>query len=162
MQRMRIYLVQHGASVSGDIDPLRPLSDEGRADVARLAAFLRRAGIRVARILHSGKLRAGQTAEILAEGMPAAESVEQVDGLSPNDAVEPFASRYFSEDRDLMLVGHLPFMGRMAAYLTSGDPDRTIVAFVPGSIACVERDAAGDWTLCWMIRPDVVPDGSES
>ena len=44
---MRIYLTQHGLAVPKDIDPDRPLSEQGREDVRRLAEFLDKAGNQV-------------------------------------------------------------------------------------------------------------------
>ena len=63
---MRLYLVQHGEALPKQVDPERPLSERGRSDVARVADFLKGAGIRVTRVAHSGKTRARQTAELLA------------------------------------------------------------------------------------------------
>jgi len=37
---MRIYLTQHGPAVPKDVDPDRPLNEQGREDVRRLADFL--------------------------------------------------------------------------------------------------------------------------
>ena len=61
-----LYLVQHGEAVPDDVDPARPLSQAGKKDVERLAEFLARRKLAVSRILHSGKLRAQQTAELIA------------------------------------------------------------------------------------------------
>ena len=55
---MKLYLVQHGEACAKDVDPERPLTDQGNADTDRLAAFLKQAGIQVERVIHSGKLRA--------------------------------------------------------------------------------------------------------
>ena len=63
---MRLYLVQHGEALSKDVDPERALSDAGRADAERLARFLAPRRLTLSRVLQSGKLRAQQTAEILA------------------------------------------------------------------------------------------------
>ena len=64
---MRLYLVQHGTAVPKDKDPERPLSKDGQTDVSRVASFLGRSGVHVARVLHSGKLRAQETALLLSE-----------------------------------------------------------------------------------------------
>ena len=79
---MRLYLVQHGEAVPEDADPSRPLSETGNRDVARVAAFLATADIRVSRVLHSGKLRAGQTAELCAAK------------LAPGAAGRPIRARF--------------------------------------------------------------------
>ena len=56
---MRIYLTQHGLAAPNDVDPDRPLSEQGREGVRRLADFLGSAGIEVEQVLHSGKLGVG-------------------------------------------------------------------------------------------------------
>jgi phosphohistidine phosphatase len=156
---MRIYLTQHGLAVPKDVDPERPLSEQGREDVRRLAEFLGNTGVRVEQILHSGKSRAEQTASRLAETALAAGPPQARPGLSPNDAVEPLAAEIEAWSADTLLVGHLPFLGRLASLLLVSDPDRPMLAFEPGSTACLERDGAGHWALLWMIRPEfLAPD----
>ena len=55
---MKLYLVQHGEACAKEVDAERPLTDQGKRDIDRLAAFLKQAGIQVSRVIHSGKLRA--------------------------------------------------------------------------------------------------------
>ncbi len=62
---MNIYLVQHGKPVPKEENPDKPLSNQGKEDVERVASFLMKAGIKVDDIFHSGKTRAMQTAEIM-------------------------------------------------------------------------------------------------
>jgi phosphohistidine phosphatase len=52
-------------------------------------------------------------------------------------------------------VGHLPYLGRLASLLLASDPDQPLLAFQPGSIACLEKDVRGHWTLAWMLRPEL-------
>jgi phosphohistidine phosphatase len=61
-----------------------------------------------------------------------------------------------SWSQDTMLVGHLPFMGKLASWLLSGTEQADAVSFRPGSVACLERGAEGSWTLAWMIRPELL------
>jgi phosphohistidine phosphatase len=154
---MRLYLVQHGAALEKAQDPERPLSEEGRRDVDRLARFLEAGGVRVTRVVHSGKSRAQQTAQILGaalcpEGKPA-----QLPGLSPNDPVMPFAEQAARWDGDTMVVGHLPFLARAVCLLLTGDEEHAAVDYLPGSVVCVEREPDGPWRLAWMIRPELLP-----
>ncbi len=153
---MQLYLVQHGEALSKDIDPDRALSETGRNDVQRLASFL--AGkVCVARILHSGKTRAQQTAEILAAEVAPDREVEQFSGLSPNDPVESFIQHVEKWSEDLLVVGHLPFMAKLVARLAAGSEERGIVAYRPGSIVCLETGQGPDWQVQWMIRPELLP-----
>ncbi|MGH8554307.1 MAG: histidine phosphatase family protein [Gammaproteobacteria bacterium] len=65
------------------MDPDRPLTDTGRRDIERLAKFLNAAKVRVSRIIHSGKTRAQQTAEILAKDSGRNVSIDAMSGLTP-------------------------------------------------------------------------------
>lgn len=85
---MRIYLTQHGQALAAEIDPERPLSEQGHSDIQRLAALLGGAEIRVGRVLHSGKTRAEQTAAILAEALLPGGQPQAQAGLAPKDPLE--------------------------------------------------------------------------
>lgn len=151
---MKLYLMQHGDAVSKDVDPERPLSETGRKDVERLATFLSKTSFKPARIIHSGKTRAKQTAELLATQTAPDAKIEASSGLSPKDEVKPVARQTESWTGDTLIVGHRPFMGRMVAQLIS-DADKEVVDYQPGSIVCVER-SDGDWKIAWMIRPELL------
>lgn len=153
---MRLYLVQHGEAVAKDIDPGRPLSANGEQEVRNLAAFLETQRVNVERIVHSGKLRARQTAEILAEKLLFKGEVVAISGIDPGDSVIEFSPRAHKLKQHTMLVGHLPFLGKLIAYLTTGHEEHDIVAYHPGSCVCLERDPEKDWRVCWMLRPDLI------
>src|SRR3989442_4166078 len=63
---MDCYLVQHGEATPEQDDPARPLTDRGRREVEPVAEAAKRSGVGIAEIVHSGKIRAPQTAELLA------------------------------------------------------------------------------------------------
>lgn len=154
---MRLYLIQHGEAVAKEVHPDRPLTDSGRDDVRLVGALLAGAGVGISRIIDSGKVRARQTAEILASAVAPGISVEDVtDGLAPNDSTDWLAGAVDRWTGDTMAVGHLPFMGRMVSRLVAGCEDRGIVDFRPGSVVCLERtEGAGGWTIAWMVRPEL-------
>lgn len=153
---MKLYLAQHGDSLPEEVNPERPLSERGWDDVSRLAEFVGGTGIRVRRVYHSGKLRARQTAELLGGQLASVGAIEGACGLNPNDPVEPVADQISRWTEDTLLVGHLPFMGRLVAYLVGGANDRPVAAFQPGSLACLERDAGGRWAVAWMLCPELL------
>ena len=72
------------------------------------------------------------------------------------DAVEPLATEIPDWSADTLIVGHLPFLGRLASLLLTEDPDRPTLVFEPGSMACLERATDGHWALLWMIRPELL------
>lgn len=153
---MKIYLVQHGEACAKEVDPDRPLTDQGKADIERLAAFLKRAGIQVERVIHSGKLRAAQTAERLAHAIAAGVELESCTLINPNDNPKTFDWQSDSRGRDTLVVGHLPFMARLVSHLLIEDENRLITAWQPGSIVCPQREDAGSWRINWMIRPELL------
>jgi len=153
---MNLYLVQHAEAKPREEDPQRPISDQGRADIQKVAAFLGDRGLPVSRIIHSGKLRARQTAETLAERLKATGGVSENDCLAPLDDPAVWAGRLSEFDENLMLVGHLPHIGKLAAFLVTGDADQPVVTFKPGGVVCLERDDEGRWSLRWMVVPEML------
>ena len=153
---MKIYLVQHGEALAKEVDPERPLSEQGKLDVRGIGRALKGAGVEVQRMIHSGKLRARQTAEILAAEIAPALPLATSERINPNDDPGAFELASEFDGVDTMVVGHLPFMARLASYLLAGREEPPVVAFKPGSVLCLERDDAGAWAVVWMIRPEVV------
>jgi phosphohistidine phosphatase len=153
---MKLYLVQHGEACAKDVDPDRPLTDRGLADIDRLAEFLKQAGIRVERVLHSGKLRAAQTAEHLVNTVAPGVELESSGIINPNDNPKAFDWQSDSWDRDTLVVGHLPFMAKLVSHLVVEDENRLITAYQPGSIVCLEREDGTHWRINWMIRPELL------
>lgn len=153
---MKLYLVQHGAAVSKQEDPERPLSEQGVQDVRALAVFLGNAKIKVTRVWHSGKRRAAQTAELLARAVLPRGKAEAVGGLGPNDPVGEFAADADVWDEDTLIAGHLPFMSRLVSLLVTGEADAERVQYQPGSVVCLERGDAEQWVILWMLRPELL------
>jgi phosphohistidine phosphatase len=144
---MKLYLVQHGEASS---EEPRPLTAKGKSDAQKVAQFLKKNNISVDEIWHSTKLRAKQTAEIFAQalGMNAIEK----EGLKPNDAVSPVAEKI---DKDLMIIGHLPFMTKLSSLLITGSEDNQPVTFKQAGVVCLEK-ADSKWGLSWMVIPEVL------
>lgn len=156
MKTMRVYLVQHGQAASKDIDPARPLTEAGRRDVEKVSTFVRRLGLRVRTILHSGKTRAVQTAEILASSLEASSGTLSREGLAPSDPVEPLIEELTNAQEDLVVVGHLPFLAKLASALLTDSESLDVVAFRQGGIVCIERGDDATWRLLWMVNPQLL------
>ena len=152
---MEVYLVQHGEAKSKDEDPQRPLTDQGAAEVERVAATAARVGVHVHQIRHSGKRRAEQTATILGQHLLPSGGTVAVAGLVPEDEVQAVAEALRHETRPVMLVGHLPFLDRLTSLLVTGTPDRSIVQFRKGGIVCL-RGQGDSWAIRWIITPECV------
>ncbi len=157
---MKLYLMQHGEAMSKAEAPERPLNAQGQGNVNKVAAFLARAGVHIDQIRHSGKCRAAETAAIIAEALVTDQRQRQnavvgVSGLNPNDDVQPAADSLRRETNDIMLVGHLPFLSRLAGHLLTGDPERTLVQFKNAGVVCLDYQQEA-WTVVWSVIPELV------
>jgi len=151
---MLLYLVQHGRAKDRDEDPDRPLTDEGRTEVeAVMLLMMRFGGITASRVLHSGKLRAGETAEIIATKLDA--DSETVEGLNPDDDPGIWVQRIEDAPMDTVLVGHMPHLSRLASRLLCGDDGAALVEFANGGVVCLHGED-GRWALRWSIPPSLV------
>ena len=153
---MRLYFVQHGEAVSEEVNPQRPLSDKGRLDVQKMGKFLSRTKLKVEPIWHSGKTRALETAAILTEALSIKDAPVMRQGLTPLDPVEGIERELRKREENLMIVGHLPFLGRLASTLLIGSTSPNLVAFQQGGVVCLERLEAGSWSLKWMVNPELL------
>ena len=152
---MRLFLVQHGEAVDKAVDPERPLSPQGKSEVEGLALALARASVAPQAIVHSGKTRAKQSAEIFQRVLDPKGPAAEITGIGPLDSVSEFAERAQEMSADTMVCGHQPFMGRLVSHLLTGDQEVPLVRYSPGSVACLERNAQGFWTLLWFLRPEL-------
>jgi phosphohistidine phosphatase len=117
--------------------------------MAEMAAKLELA---IQQIRHSGKTRAEQTAAIFGEALAPRRGVVAISGINPMDDVQPIASALADEAEPIMLVGHLPFMARLAGLLVNGDPENAPVEFRNSGLLCLEQ---GDerWEARWHLTP---------
>ena len=153
---MALFLVQHGQCLSKTEDPEQPLSPEVTAAVARIAAVAEGYGVRPSVIEHSVKTRARQTAEILAGALRPPAGIRERTGLKPMDDIRTITERSRSEDHR-MLVGHLPFMEKLTAYLTAGTTERTVIKFQNGGIVCLDHNPGLDaWFIKWALMPEII------
>jgi phosphohistidine phosphatase len=151
---MRAYLVQHAEAMSEEQDPNRPLNDLGRKHTQWVADVAARLGVEAEQIRHSGKTRARQTAEILGAALIPSEGVVGVSGLSPLDDVEPVAKELDESSQPVMLVGHLPFMERLAGQMTVGDAHKPVIDFTNAGIVCLEKRDS-HWQAVWILTPEI-------
>lgn len=150
---MKILLQQHGAALAPTPDAERVLTAQGRNDIEHMAIVLQAGAVRVQQVLHSGKQRAQQTAEIMAHRIGSPNALAAVAGLAPDDPVKPFCETLDGLDNDTLVVGHQPFMGRLASILVTGRTEPPLVRFVPGAVVCLERDLNGGYAVTWMLPP---------
>ena len=152
---MAVYLVQHGKSLAKSEDPEKGLSAEGKKETERIAEVASGYQIRVSRILHSGKKRARETAEILSKRLTPAGGSHRCDGMNPLDEVSLFADT-LELDQDIMLVGHLPFLERLIGLLVCGNPDQTVFKLQNSGILCLDRfPEEAHPVIRWALMPSI-------
>ena len=150
---MKLYFLRHGkADWPGwdKPDDERPLTKEGKREMARIAGFLRELKIKPARIISSPLPRALQTAQIAAEALEL--EVRQDRTLAKGFTIAKLRAllkRTGSED--LMIVGHDPDFTDNIRALTGAN-----VKLGKGGIARVDlEDATAPARLVWLIPPKV-------
>jgi phosphohistidine phosphatase len=150
-----VVLVRHADAKSTEEDPSRPLSVTGRQQAERMASWLRKLDPDLDEIRHSGKARARETAEVFAARIGIKTSrIREVPGLAPNGDVEAVAADLGIADGSLMLVGHLPFLARLASRLATGDPDGLDMKFAKAGVAVLAR-VAGGWQLVALLSQEM-------
>ena len=150
---MKLFLVQHAKAASKEIDPDRPLTEEGLRDIQKIAEFIKSLNLSVDYLWHSGKTRTRQTAEVLAEIIKVKGEVAAHDGLAPNDDIKAIRDQIISAQNDIMIVGHMPFVAKLASLLLTGSEFSGTIAFKQGGIVCLNYSDESKWQVEWMITP---------
>lgn len=154
---MNLYLVQHADALSKEEDPARPLSAQGQTDVGNIAAYIKeRVSMPVQQIWHSGKTRARQTAQALDQVLQPVTGTEEDPDLGGGDDPALWANRLADMNENVMLVGHMPHLRKLASLLLCGDPEIKIINFQNSGIVHLARDNGGEWTVGWIITPAVI------
>lgn len=159
---MMLYLMQHAQAVPDEVDAQRPLSLEGRAAALRVAARAAQLGLAPEHIYHSSKLRARQTAEVLAEALHLERTLEELKGLGPKDRAEPLARWLRVETQKqtaggIVLVSHLPLLDRLAALLLTGDEEMGVVMIQYAALLALAPKGDGKhFAVQWLLTPELV------
>ncbi len=111
-------------------------------------------GLRVAAVRHSGLARARETAEIVAQHLSPPRGTLEMPGLRPGDDPETAKAVVVAAREPLVIVGHLPHLGRLAASLLVDDPGKGIVRLSEAALACLAKDQDG-WLLQWILTPQL-------
>jgi phosphohistidine phosphatase len=154
---MHLILWRHAeAEDNAPTDLLRPLTLRGRKQAAKVAGWLHgQLGSELAqwRVMASPALRAQQTATALQ--LP----VETIDSIAPDCAAQCVidAAGWPDGARNVIVIGHQPTLGMVAARLINGTDG--YVSVRKGAMWWFEsRDRAGaaQTTLRAMVTPDTI------
>ena len=147
-----LYLVHHGDAVGPDVNPMRPLSDRGRAEVDRLARQAAERGAKPDVIWHSGKLRARQTAEAYLRCCNPLAKFAATRGLQPTDPTEWILDAIAGDPGHIMLAGHFPHLPRLLGRLVTGKIDAPPLDFPLNGVVALEQEK-GKWIERWRLGP---------
>lgn len=153
---MFLYLVQHAEAQKEEEDLERDLTEKGRIEIESVAHHVKRLKVQVRQIFHSDKTRARSTANVLAWHLKPPAGVSEAPGLAPLDEPEIWASRIAQMDEDIMLVGHLPHLAKLAAILISGDKEKSVINFQMGGVVRLRRMEASQWAVDWIVVPETI------
>ena len=129
---MQLYLVRHADAAPGEPDELRSLTPEGREQARQLGERLRDGGVAPDAVLTSPLLRARETGNILCKELDAA--VETDDRLAPGATADDLRQAVAERGEHVVVVGHQPDCGKIAAELSGGDEPR----FPPAGMVQIE------------------------
>ena len=119
---MRLYLVRHAEASPGEPDELRSLTPEGREQARALGERLRDEDAAPAVVLTSPLLRARETGDELARAL--AVKSEPDERLAPGASVDDVRAAVEGRGDQVVVVGHQPDCGQIAAALTGGPEPR--------------------------------------
>lgn len=161
---MELYLVRHAIAATRDAarwpdDSARPLTPEGIGRFRRAARGLRTVVDGVEVVLSSPYPRAWQTAEVLEEeaGWPAP---ERCDALVAEGEPEAALAHVAARDgaASIALVGHEPFLSRLASLLLAGDESAVALELKKGGVVLLELAGPlpGGARLRWSLSPRIL------
>jgi len=152
---MDLILWRHAQAEAGEPDEGRELSPYGRKQAAKMATWLDRSLSSGCRILSSPALRCIQTVEALDRKFKVVAEVGPQ--ATPHQVLQAIGWPLGSGP--VLLVGHQPWIGQVAALLLSGDvQDWTVKKANAWWIANRQRDGAEDLYLRAVLAPEFFND----
>lgn len=116
---MRLLLVRHAEAAPGEPDDLRTLTSHGRWQAKELGQRFAKHGIHPNAVLSSPLLRARQTADAIAGG--AGVVAEPDERLAPGATADDVRAAVAGRGETVVVVGHQPDCGQIAAAISGGD-----------------------------------------
>ena len=123
-----MYLVRHAEAEPGNPDELRGLTPHGVKQAKELGRKFARRGIRPDAVVSSPLVRARQTAEAIAAAVGA--SAQTDDRLAPGAGVDELRAVVDCLGETVVIVGHQPDCGQIAAAVSGGPEPRVPTAGV--------------------------------
>lgn len=149
---MILYFLRHGDAeqIAGIRDQDRKLTEKGITRTHNAAKVLATLAIQPTHIFSSPRVRARQTAEIVASALnQTVEIREELDFDFNLAALRPLLNG-MAANAEVMLVGHNPSMSEVVSELTGAQIDMK-----KGGLARIDLMSASTGELIWLIAPKV-------
>lgn len=150
---MELILWRHAEAEDGIADMARQLTAKGEKQADKMAAFLRTRLPQDTRILVSPAKRTQQTAQALTKNFTTEPAIAP--GVSPQAILK--AADWLESRGCVLVVGHQPTLGGVAALLMAGNPEYWSIK--KGAVwwfSRREREASSETTLRLVIAPDLL------
>jgi phosphohistidine phosphatase len=159
---VELYLVRHAiAAQRGEdwpADDKRPLTARGVSRFKEAVEGLRALGVEVDEIFTSPLVRARQTADLLASGLPGRPPVRTLEALSPGHVPASVLAQLAraARVRRIALVGHEPGLGELAAHLIGAG---RALPFKKGGVCRIDVESLTSrrpGALTWFVPPKLL------
>lgn len=159
---MQVHILRHGSAedvLAGGSDVDRRLTPAGREQLRHVLERAHQAKIAPSLVLASPYIRAIETAEIAAEVLGYRGSIVRTDALAPSASPQQVWEEVRSRrnETQILLAGHEPLLGQVAAYLLHTPALRLEVR--KAMLVRIDLDHfAGDphGVLKWALPPEVM------
>lgn len=152
---MKLYFVRHGkASQVAPSDAQRPLTSGGVESVKHMAQVLRKSDYHPTKIYCSSRLRALQTANLIAEALGIEAEINDACNFSFSASAALKLCSGMDDEAEIMFVGHNPSMSEVVESITGA-----AVELSTGAIACVTNiypPMTRGAILKWLLTPKVI------
>mgnify|MGYP003871286881 CR=1 FL=1 len=150
---MEAIIIQHGEAVDSSVNQERPLSQKGRNQCNKFAEFLHIINWKPDIILHSGILRAYESAAIVAEKFDCQVAISN--SINPKDNPDAIIQYLLQEKRNIIVVTHKPFIDVLIARVLSTS-QTGIMTITNASPVFLSSD--GDMLYCKAYIPETMID----
>ena len=160
---MNLYLLRHGiatelGTAGSRLDSERPLTAKGKDRLRKVAKAMAELDLTFDLILSSPFQRAKQTAEIIAKDFKLRKNLVFSDDLTPTGNPRLLIqelNQFRPEPKNVLLVGHEPYLGKLIALLAAGNTSLEI-DFKKGGLCKLEAESlvyGRCAKLVWLLTP---------
>jgi phosphohistidine phosphatase len=160
---MNLFILRHGLAVDRSTpgfkkDSDRPLTPKGKQRLWRVTEAMEEMELEFDAIVASPYLRASQTAEIIAEAFEIRKKLTFSEHLTP-DGNPKLLLEQISQlkplPKDVLLVGHEPYLSQLIGLLVSGNTN-SLIDLKKGALCKLEVETLRCGrcaTLEWLLSP---------